>query len=56
MTDAVLASWNDGPARQAIVDFVTSATDGGMYTRSPCASRSPSLVREMHKAVASPAC
>ena len=29
MAEAVLASWNDGPARQAIVDFVTSATTPG---------------------------
>jgi phosphoserine phosphatase len=29
MTDAALASWNDGSARQAIVDFVTSATTPG---------------------------
>jgi hypothetical protein len=29
MIDAVLASWNDGPAKQAIVDFVTSATEPG---------------------------
>jgi phosphoserine phosphatase len=29
MTDAALASWNDGPAKQAIVDFVTSATSPG---------------------------
>jgi hypothetical protein len=25
----VLASWNDGAAEQAIVDFVTSATEPG---------------------------
>jgi phosphoserine phosphatase len=29
VTDTVLASWKDGPARQAIVDFVTSATTAG---------------------------
>jgi hypothetical protein len=29
MTDSALASWNDGPAKQAIVDFVTSATTQG---------------------------
>jgi phosphoserine phosphatase len=29
MTEAALASWNDGPAKQAIVDFVTSATKQG---------------------------
>jgi phosphoglycolate phosphatase-like HAD superfamily hydrolase len=29
MTDTVLGSWNDGPARQAILDFVASATTPG---------------------------
>lgn len=29
MTDEMLASWNDGPAKRAIVDFVTSATEDG---------------------------
>jgi phosphoserine phosphatase len=29
MTDTALASWNDGKAKQAIVDFVTSATTPG---------------------------
>ena len=29
MTDTVLGSWNDGPARQAILDFVVSATTPG---------------------------
>jgi phosphoglycolate phosphatase-like HAD superfamily hydrolase len=29
MTDTVLRSWNDGPARQAILDFVASATTPG---------------------------
>ena len=29
MTAAVLASWRDGPAKQAIVDFVSSATTRG---------------------------
>jgi phosphoserine phosphatase len=29
MTDEVLASWNDGPARQAIVAFVESVTTAG---------------------------
>ena len=29
MSDTVLASWNDGPAKQSIVDFVTSATTPG---------------------------
>ena len=29
MPDTALASWNDGPAKQAIVDFVTSATTPG---------------------------
>ena len=29
MTDNVLASWNDGPAKQAIVDFVASVTEDG---------------------------
>ncbi len=29
MTGAVLASWSDGPAKQAIIDFVTSATAPG---------------------------
>jgi phosphoserine phosphatase len=29
MSDQVLASWNEGPTRQAIIDFVTSATDPG---------------------------
>ena len=29
MTYTVLASWKDGPAKQAIVDFVTSATTPG---------------------------
>jgi phosphoserine phosphatase len=29
MTDAALASWNDGPAKQAIVDFVKAATTPG---------------------------
>jgi phosphoglycolate phosphatase-like HAD superfamily hydrolase len=29
MTDTVLASWNDGRVKQAIVDFVTSATSPG---------------------------
>jgi phosphoserine phosphatase len=29
LTDTVLASWKDGPAKQAIVDFVTSATTPG---------------------------
>jgi hypothetical protein len=29
MTDAALPSWNDGPARQAIVDFVTATTTPG---------------------------
>jgi phosphoserine phosphatase len=29
MTDTALASWNDRPAKQAIVDFVTSATKPG---------------------------
>jgi hypothetical protein len=28
MTDT-LASWNEGPAKKAIVDFVTSATEPG---------------------------
>src|SRR5271170_4667518 len=29
MTEAVLESWNDGPAKQAILDFVASATTPG---------------------------
>jgi phosphoserine phosphatase len=29
MTETVLLSWNDGPAKQAVVDFVTSATRPG---------------------------
>jgi len=29
MTGRVLGSWNDGPARQAILDFVASATTPG---------------------------
>ncbi len=29
MTDIALASWKDGPAKQAIIDFVTSATTQG---------------------------
>jgi phosphoserine phosphatase len=29
MTDASLASWKDGPAKQAVVDFVTSTTTEG---------------------------
>jgi phosphoserine phosphatase len=29
MTETALASWNDGPAKKAIVDFVTSATTPG---------------------------
>jgi phosphoglycolate phosphatase-like HAD superfamily hydrolase len=29
MTDTGLLSWNDGPAKQAIVDFVTSTTTAG---------------------------
>jgi phosphoserine phosphatase len=29
MTDPALASWKDGPAKQAIVDFVTSSTKPG---------------------------
>ena len=29
MTDQTLASWNDGPAKRAIVDFVTSAAQQG---------------------------
>jgi phosphoserine phosphatase len=29
MTDDTLASWKDGPAKRAIVDFVTSATEEG---------------------------
>jgi phosphoglycolate phosphatase-like HAD superfamily hydrolase len=29
MTDATLASWRDGPAKQAIVDFVASTTQQG---------------------------
>jgi hypothetical protein len=29
MTETVLESWNYGPARQAIIDFVTSATTPG---------------------------
>src|SRR5277367_1295061 len=29
MTDTTLASWNDGPAKRAIIDFVGSATEPG---------------------------
>jgi hypothetical protein len=29
MTDTVLGSWNDGPANQATLNFVTSATTPG---------------------------
>jgi len=29
MTETVLASWNDGPAKQAVLDFVGSATTPG---------------------------
>ena len=29
MADTALASWNDGPAKQAIIDFVTAATQQG---------------------------
>jgi hypothetical protein len=29
VTDGVLASWKDGPVKQAIVEFVTSATEEG---------------------------
>ncbi len=29
MTGSALASWNDGPAKQAIVDFVTTVTTPG---------------------------
>jgi len=29
MTDTVLLSWNDGPAKQAVVEFITSATQPG---------------------------
>jgi hypothetical protein len=29
MSDTALASWHDGPAKQAIIDFVTSATTPG---------------------------
>ena len=29
MTDSALESWNDGPAKQAIIDFVTAATQQG---------------------------
>jgi hypothetical protein len=29
MTDKALASWKDGPAKQAIIDFVTSTTKQG---------------------------
>ena len=32
MTDA-LASWNEGPAKQVIVEFVTSATRAGSGVR-----------------------
>ena len=37
MTHADLASWNDGPAKQAIVDFVARVTDesGEDFVRSP---------------------
>lgn len=30
MTDTALPSWNDGPAKQAILDFITSATTPGL--------------------------
>jgi hypothetical protein len=29
MTETVLESWNNGPAKQAVVDFVASATTPG---------------------------
>ena len=29
MTETALESWNDGPAKQAIIDFVASATTPG---------------------------
>ena len=29
MTDTALPSWNDGPAKQAVLDFITSATTPG---------------------------
>ncbi len=29
MSDAALGSWNEGPAKRAIVDFVASATRPG---------------------------
>jgi hypothetical protein len=29
MTDTSLASWNDGPAKQAVVDFIDSVVNAG---------------------------
>jgi phosphoserine phosphatase len=39
MTGKALASWNDGSAKRAIVDFVTSATDAGGPGFVPAADR-----------------
>ena len=36
LSEALLASWNDTPTRQAIVDFVDTVTDeGGDWFRRP---------------------
>ena len=35
MSDDVLASWNDGHAKEAIVEFVRSTTTPGVPSRVP---------------------
>ena len=49
MTDNVLASWNDGPAKQAIVDFVTSVP--GTARVRPCRGADRDVRQRRHAVV-----
>ena len=44
MSDDVLTSWNDGPAKEAIVEFVRSTTTPGVPSRVPTATRASPLM------------